>query len=214
MNQYCFLFLLCALSITTVFANPIFAQGPTQAPKDLHVCGVSPEILEERAFGDIPTKIPSVEKLVTDLDAINDLISWSIFATDAHGVVTSPTVAPGEKWCQSPRWPMYIFLSRPRSKNFVAVVQSEPGSSTILNPQQGFNYGPIPQLKKMNLAEADSLWGQPSTENVMDQSRTYELNTASGNEVFLDVVFLENKLQKYRVRSASLRSNPSWCSVK
>ena len=143
-------------------------------------------------------------------DASENLRSWSISAKKTIEPVAPLAVDvkkfdPLEIICtgMGHRWPLVIFLTRPGEENVVAVVECEPGTATKLNPN-GFDYGPIPAIENISRAQADHLWRSRSNSSKSGQTCTYRLTTKGQNEFFLDLVFLKNKLQKYRIRGQTL----------
>jgi hypothetical protein len=136
-----------------------------------------------------------------DTDAMK---KWSI-----PFVKVAPAVAPKqnklEVVCTGRRWPGVLYLTRPGEKNYVAVIQYEPGSPTLLNPN-GFDYGSIPPLKVITREQIESLWGLSESSRGLQNVQTYRLATSASDptgdlDVFLDICFEKNRPQKYRVRS-------------
>lgn len=106
-----------------------------------------------------------------------------------------------------------LWLKRPGSKCCVAIVREELDGRITLNPK-GYQYGPIPQLACMDRQTADELWKAESDKGITDQTATYELTCYGSSDVvvFLDTVFKDNKLEKYKVRSSQLPAM-DWHSV-
>ncbi len=77
----------------------------------------------------------------------------------------------------------YFPVTRPGEKNIVGIIHIV-NNSAILNPVSGFDYGPIPLLQDMKLAQADQLWAQKETEKASPSLRVYRLNaTDRSNQV-------------------------------
>lgn len=100
-----------------------------------------------------------------------------------------------------------------RGKRCVAVVRVEHDGQVVLNPRaKGFDYGPIPILRDMTEAQADELWGT-ETKSLKDDVVTYNLMSyQSRSNLFIDVVFREDRIDKYRVRSDLLEKS-QWNGV-
>ncbi len=113
-------------------------------------------------------------------------------------------------------------LCKPNGRNIVAVLKVLFDAPT-LNPEHlNFDYGPIPPLWQMSISIADALWGaksyQAHSAEQAEVERTYELRSTQMNgkiitkeKFFLDAVFFDKQLRKYRVRAESLR--PIWQTV-
>lgn len=113
-------------------------------------------------------------------------------------------------------------LCKPNGRNIVAVLYVQFNAPT-LNPETAyFDYGPIPPLWQMSISIADALWGAKSYEAKSSEQneveRTYELRSTQMNgktitkkRFFLDAVFFDKQLRKYRVRAESL--SPIWQTV-
>lgn len=110
-------------------------------------------------------------------------------------------------------------LTKPNVRNFVAVLEVRFEKPT-LNPEwSNFDYGFIPPLWQMSISTADALWGVKDPESLNSNAargqleRTYELRsdnmngmTISKEKFFLDAVFEDAKLKRYRVRSEDVSS--------
>ncbi len=105
-------------------------------------------------------------------------------------------------------------LRNPGEFRSVAVIEINSSEVVELNPrrtlhpgkpwQTTFDYGPIPPLSELNSAECDQLWN--SSETIYPGIRTYKLkafNDPEDADYFLDTVFKNGYLQKYRVRSSA-----------
>jgi hypothetical protein len=109
-----------------------------------------------------------------------------------------------------------------------------PGGDTLMSPEEGspidlrrlwpaatkvmnsedpdriwrLDYGPIPLLSDISYAQAERLWGSDSeSKSVKTNSRTYRLKTFNNDkdpDFFLDLVFENDRIQKYRIRSTDL----------
>lgn len=115
-------------------------------------------------------------------------------------------------------------LSKPNGRNTVAVLRVVFKNPT-LNPEwSDFDYGFIPPLSQLKISTADALWGIKNWTSVNSNvtrgqlERTYELRSTNMNETtiskkrfFLDAVFEDTKLKKYRVRSEDVSSE--WQNV-
>lgn len=105
----------------------------------------------------------------------------------------------------------YYPLTRPGKDNFVAVVATAKNQASILNPIQGFNYGPIPFTPKMTSEQAESLWGKPVSEKRLgpnDIERTYKLVSKNQRnerrEFVFECIFRTGRLFRYKIRSAGI----------
>ncbi len=107
-------------------------------------------------------------------------------------------------------------LRNPGDYRSVAVIEVKSNEVVELNPrrtlhlgkpwQTTLDYGQIPHLSVMRSANCDLLWG--SSENIYPGIRTYKLkafNDPEGADYFLDTIFDNGYLQKYRVRSSATR---------
>lgn len=97
----------------------------------------------------------------------------------------------------------------------VAVVRVELDGSVILNPRNSdFDYGPIPVLSHITKMQTDELWGT-ANKSVSGEVISYKLSSykEQPTEVFIDVVFDKDKLQKYRIRSSLIKTQ-KWSLVK
>lgn len=125
---------------------------------------------------------------------------------------TTFITAQGEIYCVDQRPTASLFLTRPNESNYVAVLQVDHGCPAILNPD-GFEYGPIPKLKDLTVLQADQLWGKAVNSDSSNLEKIYRLAAADKSDYFLDTVFDETKLLKYRVRSHHVRGDAAWFSV-
>lgn len=112
-----------------------------------------------------------------------------------------------------PTWEKLFMLTRPKESNAVAVVAVNPNGETVLNPVD-FSYGPIPALSSITMQQAHSLWAVESDDSsrLSFNKPTYLLKSKTGEDFFLDLVFENDHLKKYRVRSTLLSSSP-WSLV-
>jgi hypothetical protein len=79
--------------------------------------------------------------------------------------------------------------------------------TNLLNPK-GFFYGPIPRLRDITPDIADQIWAAEPTEEIDVKKRSYKLESYGKTEdAFLDIVFENNKIEKYRIRSPELHSS-------
>lgn len=106
------------------------------------------------------------------------------------------------------------FLTRPGEKNFVAIMRLETYRAPSINPEIGFDYGPIPLLEEMTIDQFDCLWGpgQKGPEESKD-SRTYKLSFVNAKsvteEVLINCIFKDNHIQKYQILGPELK-NTGW----
>jgi len=180
MNQYSFLLLTCAVISATFFASSTNSQA------------------SERRFG---------------RDKMTDLHNWSIPFKDGvlipHGKPSiTVRTADGEIRCADQRPTSYVFLTRPGESNFVAVLKVDQACPAILYPE-GFDYGPIP-VSNLNLAAVEQIWGPAHVSTNNPDQKTYRLTSTDNADYFLDAVYNQNKLNKYRVRSIRLRGDATW----
>lgn len=147
------------------------------------------------------------------------LRSWSIMPEEIGKVIHPPQDPPGNHgYREQRRWVTGYNLSRPGSARCVAVIEISQTGETVLNPLDGYNYGPIPSLQNMTLHEADTLWsdGPKTDDDSASQGtveRTYRFVSPNKKEFSLDVVFTKNHIAKYRLRSTVLRAS-DWVLVK
>lgn len=99
-------------------------------------------------------------------------------------------------------------------KRCVAIIRVELDGKLVLNPEgKGFDYGPIPALCDMTQLQADELWGT-ETKSVKGDVVTYKLMSyQSRSDLFIDMVFREDRIYRYKVRSG-LIENSEWNAVK
>jgi hypothetical protein len=100
----------------------------------------------------------------------------------------------------------YYPLTRPGEANFVAIALTITDGAAILNPIQGFNYGPIPFLPKLTLAQADSLWGHAGHEEAPTPriaNRNYKLTAKNQHgeikEFSITCIFRNDILYRYTI---------------
>jgi hypothetical protein len=117
-----------------------------------------------------------------------------------------------ETSCAIPSRPSYRFLTKPKSSQITAVLKVFQACPAILNPG-GFEYGPIPELKKLTVNDAQILWGKPLSSSDDHLTKTYRLQDANDAEYLLDLKFEKKKIVEYRVRSQQLRGDAKWCSL-
>jgi hypothetical protein len=117
----------------------------------------------------------------------------------------------GEYICAINPPPAYLFLTGPNSEKFVAVLQIYQATPPVLNPE-GFEYGPIPSLKNITKEDAEILWGNGASS--LPDETTYKLKANTQGNFFIDLLFKDNRLAKYRVRGERLRGQPAWLLVK
>jgi hypothetical protein len=88
---------------------------------------------------------------------------------------------------------------------------SEKGKAS-LNPD-GFIYGPIPKISEMTRQQADALW-QAEPVPTSGSEVTYKLSSFSDKpeDVYIDVVFQNNKVDRYRLRAERIATQ-EWQSV-
>lgn len=106
-------------------------------------------------------------------------------------------------------------LRLPNSKQArcVAVVEVLPDGKTAINPEvKGLrvrlNYGRIPSLDKISIAQADEFWGGGTQLGSGSIERTYKLKSLSSNaDYFFDLSFHDGRIERYRVRSNELRKS-------
>ncbi len=106
------------------------------------------------------------------------------------------------------------FLTRPGEKNFVAIMRLETYRLPSINPEIGFDYGPIPLLEEMTIEQFDCLWGPDQKDPAESKDlRTYKLsfvNTKSvTEEVLINCIFKDNHIQKYQILGPGLK-NTGW----
>lgn len=110
-------------------------------------------------------------------------------------------------------------LSKPNGRNTVAVLWVVFKKPTLNPERSNFEYGFIPPLSQLKISTADALWGVKDRTSVKANAargqveRTYELRsnnmnamTISTEKFFLDAVFEDAKLKRYRVRSEDVSS--------
>src|SRR5579883_3330262 len=107
----------------------------------------------------------------------------------------------------------FIKLRRSIISNDSAIVELTGNNDILLNPRRAyeigsknpwhFTYGSIPELRDLDQAQTDQLWGDETAQSRSnDQLRTYKLVSSDRIEYFLDVVFEHTRFKKYRLRSA------------
>src|SRR5262245_32970109 len=107
-----------------------------------------------------------------------------------------------------PAWDDCFTLNRHGDKKIVAVVTVDRKHMATLNPQEGFDYGPIPELGAMTKTEADQLWGTDLKSDVAASLREYKLTSDRG-DVLLQLMFSDdNHVEKYRITGPAII--PEW----
>lgn len=98
-------------------------------------------------------------------------------------------------------------------KRCVAIIRVELDGRLMLNPEgKGFDYGPIPALRDMTQLQADELWGT-ETKSLQGDVVTYKLTSyQSRNDLFIDVIFRDDRICRYKVRS-DLIEQSNWNNV-
>lgn len=108
-----------------------------------------------------------------------------------------------------------LFLLRPDEDgsrgHLSAIAEVKSNGSVILNPD-GFNYGPIPDLKELTPEQADQLWARNPDKQSNSQKKTYKLLARNNQDVFLDLMFKNGRLQKYRIRGTVVKME-RWSKV-
>jgi hypothetical protein len=121
----------------------------------------------------------------------------------------------------------FILLRRPSDGRCVAVVEVSSDGSVVLNPRSTvfpknpfrkycWDYGPIPILAEMSISQADHLWGETGKSESNDVKRTYRLktfNSPKDPDFFLDLIFKNDYVEKYRLRSSELKGASSWLNA-
>lgn len=117
---------------------------------------------------------------------------------------------------KDPSFPKRFCLSRMDSSNCVAILQVNPDLTPELNPD-GFDYGPIPPLKKITAVQAEQLWSASPVNNPPpDGIRTLHLHPIEPTIFFIDFLFRKGHIQKFRVRSNNnyVKVSDCWYEVK
>ena len=115
--------------------------------------------------------------------------------------------SPDEVACCYPSkhcFPKFSFLTRPDDDKRVGIIELNIDGSALLNPGK-VNYAPLPALANISPEEAAQLWGN----GVSRDEQTFALCLHKQTACFLDLVFLDNKLQKYRLRGDEITA-PKW----
>lgn len=105
-----------------------------------------------------------------------------------------------------------IWVKRPESRCCVALIRISEKGKASLNPD-GFIYGPIPNISKMTRQQADALW-QAEPIPTSGSEVTYKLTSFNykPEDVYIDVVFANDRVDKYRLRAERI-ATPEWQSV-
>lgn len=105
-----------------------------------------------------------------------------------------------------------IWVKRPESRCCVALIRISEKGKASLNPD-GFIYGPIPKISEMTRQQADALW-QAEPVPTSGSEVTYKLSSFSDKpeDVYIDVVFQNNKVDRYRLRAERIATQ-EWQSV-
>lgn len=176
-----------------------------ERPHNQSACGIRPKVAE------FITSMQEKSKIVAHQDQGSVLDNFSIdLNVDQipRKFVVAPWRSVSETVCEDHKPNVYTGLMVPGKPNYVAIIQSNSCSPTILNPD-GYEYGPIPALDKLTPSDAEVLWGAPTIEA---NQRTYKLVSAANDVYFVDISFDGSSLRQYRVRGKSLRGEPVWCS--
>lgn len=108
------------------------------------------------------------------------------------------------------------------TKRKVALIQVKPDGSAILNPEMKgtfieYEYVHIPKNADLTQKDCDELWGP--TVSTSPEFRTYQLELAgkklpddAKKRYFIDTIFQDSKLLKYRIRGAEIKL-PQWNEV-
>ncbi len=152
--------------------------------------------------------VPESNEASTSTLQTNHLRKWSILPKEVGNVELQPDTSN----CAIVPKAMsrnLLFLLRPEEDgcrgHLSAIAEVKPNGSVILNPD-GFNYGPIPDLKELTPDQADQLWSQKPNEETSQPKRTYKLLARNNETVFLDLKFRNGQLQKYRIRGALVKT--------
>lgn len=97
----------------------------------------------------------------------------------------------------------YLILRVAHEPRYVAILEIHPNGSLKLNPD-GFDYGSLPGLKKMNPLAVDALLGSPTS--VVGNVRKYGLMTSSDKKCTLDISFENELANQYRLHYSALSS--------
>jgi hypothetical protein len=110
----------------------------------------------------------------------------------------------------------FMNLRNPEEFRSVAVIEVKANRVVELNPrrmlhpgkpwQTTYDYGPIPPLCDLTSAESEQLW--TCSKYSSPGMRTYKLkafNDTEDADYFIDIVFENGHLQKYRVRSSATK---------
>ncbi|HMX47103.1 MAG TPA: hypothetical protein PL112_23865 [Candidatus Obscuribacter sp.] len=105
-----------------------------------------------------------------------------------------------------------IWVRRPESRCCVALIRISENGKAVLNPD-GFLYGPIPNIAIITRQQADALW-QSEPVPTTGPRVSYKLSSFNDNpeDVYIDVVFENNKVDKYRLRAKRITIQ-EWQSV-
>lgn len=112
----------------------------------------------------------------------------------------------------------FLYTSMSNQPTAVSTAWFKPDGKTVLNPKVEnpyvcLNYHDIPQLKDFTPALCDKLWKTPIAS--MGDNHTYKLISQKDkeeSEFFIDVVFKDNRLSKYRVRTLA-HETADWTTV-
>jgi len=200
-----------------LFAAPVAAQenvGATIKP------GSHPDIPDVHASGPYDWhpgySIGQSERHQRILPAANttlDLRTYCILPEECTRV-DPPRDSPdcGIRPNEPPKYPCLKEIWIRRDKCCVAIVRVELSGKVSFNPK-GFDYGPIPALCDITRTQADELWATDGGKSVNGNFVTYKLGSyQSKSDLFIDVVFHHDKVQKYRMRSKLLDSS-QWYRV-
>jgi hypothetical protein len=117
---------------------------------------------------------------------------------------------------------MYYELLKPRDGHLVAIIGVGEDRRPVLNPSGlKYEYGPIPPLDKLTPAQAEELWGDGTEKNPVGSTTTYKLVSRDKIPFEIELSFVNDRLQKYRVKAerfpvpdASCEFDPIWVQVK
>lgn len=107
-------------------------------------------------------------------------------------------------------WEKIYWLHRLGESNCVAVVCLL--RQAILNPQDEFDYGPIPDLEDITKKVARALWGAPSRCGERGAMR-YDLVSREGEKFEVDAMFERGRLIKYRLNNDKIGKS-DWSDVR
>ncbi len=143
-----------------------------------------------------------------------NLMTWSIPEKSIpleHPIYDKTRTELEETHCNSSVPARFLYLNQPNTGRKVAIIWFDQAGPAILNPP-GFEYGPIPPLKEMTVADMRQLWGNELKDKATTSNEKVFLLKYNETEYQLEMQFENGQLKKYRVEGPGIRGG-HWRSI-